>query len=106
MFYLIRLKSYDLQPNEVEHLINGLIDDKFINNTRYAQSYTRGSYRHKKWGWNKIKVNLLSKKIDNESIQLAYKEIDQEEYLQMITSELVKKWPMIKGKSEFDKTNK
>lgn len=101
-----KLKPFNLQADEIENLIEGLINNKFIDENRFAQSYTRGSYRHKKWGWNKIKMNLKTKRISTSSIQHAYKEIDQEEYYQMIKAELTKKWPSIKGKSDFDKSTK
>jgi len=101
-----KLKGFDLQYDEVTQIIQNLLDHKFINETRYALSYTRGSYRYKKWGWNKIKMNLVAKKIDGNNLNLAYLEINQEEYIEMITAELSKKWLAVKGKSEFDKTNK
>lgn len=101
-----KLKTFDLCENEIIFLIEELTKQKFIDEERYAASYTRGSYRFKKWGWNKIKVNLISKKISDYHINLAFQEIDQQEYYTMISHELSKKWPSINGKSDFDKKNK
>ena len=101
-----KLKAYDLSEEDVNVLIEALTKHKFIDEKRYVLSYTRGSYRFKKWGWNKIKVNLMAKKIDDQYLNLAFDEIDQEEYYIMISDELHKKWPTIKGKSDFDKKNK
>lgn len=101
-----KLQSFQLPSDDINNIINQLIDEKFLDEHRYAQSYTRGSYRHKKWGWNKIKANLLAKRLDHHIINIAYNEIDQNEYNQMVFEELNKKWPNIKAKSDFDKKNK
>lgn len=101
-----KLKTFNIRSEDVDNIINNLVEQKFLDEIRYVQSYTRGSYRYKKWGWNKIKANLSSKRISNDIIQKGYNEIDLDEYAEMISTELSKKWPTIKGKTEFDKKNK
>lgn len=101
-----KLRTFNLSMGEIDTLINTLVDLKFIDELRYVQAYTRGSYRHKKWGWNKIKVNLIAKQIDREYIETGYLEIDKTEYKEMIYAELTKKWPTIKANSDFEKRNK
>ncbi len=101
-----KLKSFHIPLEDINNIMDRLINEKFIDEIRYAQSYTRGSYRHKKWGRNKIKANLIAKKIDNKITNIAFNEIDTEEYNLMIFHELSKKWPSIKANSDFDKKNK
>ena len=101
-----KLKPFNLSTEETQTLIDYLVDNKFIDEIRYVQSYTRGSYRYKKWGWNKIKANLNVKQVSSEYITYGYNEIDQTEYRDMIYAELKKKWPSVKGKSDFEKKNK
>ncbi len=101
-----KLKPYNLNNEEIDIIIKDLINQKFLNEVRYVQSYTRGSYRYKKWGWNKIKANLLAKHIARPHIDKGYLEIDQNEYKEIIYTELLKKWPNVKAKSDFEKKNK
>lgn len=98
-----KLKSYGLNQESIDFLMELLIEDKFVNEERYARAFTRGSYRHKKWGWNKIKMNLKQKQIGSYCIKQAFKEIDQTEYREMIGYQLQKKWSGIKGDSSYEK---
>jgi len=101
-----KLKSFGLIQNVIDVLMESLIENKFLDEERYARAYTRGAYRHKKWGWVKIKNQLKQKGLTSYCIKKSYEEIDQEEYNEMIQYQLKKKWQTIKGKNKYDKINK
>lgn len=101
-----KLKSYGLIELSVDVIMESLIENKFLDEERFARSFTRGSYRHKKWGWNKIKMHLKNKRLTSYCIKKGKEEIILEEYLQMIEYELSKKWKSITGKSHYEKVNK
>jgi regulatory protein len=84
---LISLKVYG---DELEEIISELISDNFLNEERYATSYARGKFRIKSWGKNKIKQKLKFMHVSNYCIKKAMEEIDEDEYLEMLNSILVK----------------
>lgn len=61
-------------------LIAELITSNLLNEERFAQSYARGKFSQKKWGRNKIRQNLKSKKVSAYCIKKGLAEIDEEDY--------------------------
>lgn len=78
----VRDKLYDwgLYPDDVELIISELISENFLNEERFAKSFTLGKFRMKGWGKIKIKQHLKSKRISDPLIKLALKEIDLDDY--------------------------
>ena len=56
-----KLYEFGLWTDAVEELISKLISDNFINEERFAKTYTRGKFNIKKWGRIKIKQQLKQK---------------------------------------------
>jgi len=85
---LISLKVYG---DELEKIMTDLIDEDFLNEQRFAQSYVRGKHRIKKWGRYKIMSGLKLKKISAYCIRKGMQEIDDEEYKDILTTLLSKR---------------
>ncbi|MCP4521055.1 MAG: RecX family transcriptional regulator [Cytophagales bacterium] len=81
---LLKLNKYLLTDNEKSDIIENLIEEKFLNEERFARSYVRGKFRSNKWGRVKIKQALKMKGIDSYLINLGFEEIKDEEYLQTL----------------------
>jgi regulatory protein len=75
-------KLYDLKmsPNEIDIIIVKLIEDNFLNETRFACSFARGKHRIKHWGRIRIVNELKIRHISTANINLALKEISHDEY--------------------------
>jgi len=99
----IRTKLYDWKLPEVDHetVINKLLDDKFINEERYALHYTKDKIVHNKWGRIKITYALKQKKIKDEYINNAFDNFSEDEYENILKNELLKKLKTIKDKDEY-----
>lgn len=89
-----KLYSYGLYPNEVESLLAELVEEGSVNEERYAIAFARGKFRMKQWGRVKIKYELKKQQISDYCIKIALKEIDEEEY-----GEVLEKLMMTKEKS-------
>jgi regulatory protein len=101
-----KLKSYGLIQVSIDFLIDHLMENNFVNEERFARSFVRGAYRHKKWGRKKIIQALKLKQLTQKCISIGLEEIDREEYFGMIEHELKKKANSTKAKSEYEKKNK
>ena len=82
----VRSKLYDLGANseEVNLLIAELIELNYLNEERFAKAFCRGKFLHNKWGRMKILQALKLKQISAYCIQSGMKEIDAEEYSQLL----------------------
>lgn len=101
-----KMSEFLLIPEAKEEILLYLIKENYLNEERFARSYTRGKFYIKKWGRNKIKVNLLQKGISEKLIVKAYGEIDDNEYLAAIKTILEKIIPTFKGLKEYQKKQK
>lgn len=81
-----KLIKWGISIQDSNKIIKSLIDDKFIDDSRYATFYTRDKYRFNKWGRNKIKYALKLKNISSSDISDAMNHIDEKEYYKILTS--------------------
>ena len=98
-----KLLSWGLNKNDISSFITVLIEDKFIDEKRYAIAYVNDHYKIKKWGRNKIKSALLSKTIESNVIEVAIKTIDETIYLENITLIIRNKTDEIEKKKSSSK---
>ena len=75
-----KLYSLKMSPDEIDIIIVRLIEDNFLNETRFACSFARGKHRIKHWGKIRIVNELKIRHISATNINLALKEIAPDEY--------------------------
>lgn len=86
-----------------EKVISKLIDEKFLDDERYARSYVRDKFRFNKWGRVKMRYYLKMKGLPERIIELGMEEIDQDEYVKLLVRTLKDKAKTIKKKEKFEK---
>ncbi len=101
----IRNKLYEwgLHQKDVEEIISELIELNFLNEERFALAYSLGKFRIKGWGKNKIRQGLKLKRIPDKLIIKSLKEINEDDYMLMLTKILKKKLNTISEKDPFKK---
>jgi regulatory protein len=101
-------KLYDLKmtPEEIDTIIVRLIQDNFLNETRFACSFARGKHRIKHWGRIRITNELRARQISSTNITLALKEISSEEYENTFEELSEKCWNAIQEKNNLKKRKK
>ena len=97
-----KLSKYDLPEEEKTRILRHLVEEKYINDGRYAEAYVRDKYRFNKWGRIKIAQGLRIKGIDNETISEAMEAIDEAEYLSILRDLIKAKRKSTKGKSNYE----
>ena len=78
---LIEIKCYG---DTLEEVISALIQEDFLNEQRFAETFTSGKYRLKSWGRNKIHQELKKKYISDYCIRKGLASIDEIEYLETL----------------------
>jgi regulatory protein len=75
-------KLYDMKmiPEARDKIIVHLLQHNFLNEERFAQAYTRGKFRIKKWGKQRIQLELKRRDISKTIITIALKEISDVNY--------------------------
>jgi len=94
-----KLFSWGIDEQEANNLIKLLLKEKFIDEKRYSVAYVNDHYKIKKWGKNKIKSALISKKINSNTIHKAIEKIDEKIYAQNLITILENKAVTIKSQN-------
>jgi len=97
-----KLHDWNIDPEIHDEIVSELIQQNFLNEERYAQSYVRGKINIKKWGRYKIKRELKSREVSEYCINKALKELDEEKYILNLQDLLEKKHQTIKAKSVYE----
>ncbi len=101
-----KLKTFGLSPKDQEDILNYLIDNRFVNNERFAHAFVRGKINQSGWGLNKIRFHLVQKGIAKETIEGALQEADPEMYRQRLIELLQSKAKTVKAANDFEKKRK
>ena len=98
-----KLHSWGAESNDHEKIISYLLEEKFIDEKRFAIAYVKDKFRYNKWGKIKIRIMLRQKKIPNYLIEEALNEIDEDAYQEMLVKLKNDKEKNLKYKNEYDK---
>ncbi|MEM8523561.1 MAG: regulatory protein RecX [Bacteroidota bacterium] len=104
----VRSKLLDLgvYGDTLEEVIVELIEDKFLDEERFACSFARGKFRYKKWGRMKIKQELKRKDISAYCLKKAMEEIEEEDYLATLDGLIQKKNAQLKDANDYQRKQK
>ena len=101
-----KLKTYDIAEKEKNIILEYLLDNRFVNDERFAKSFVRGKVNQSGWGVNKIRFHLIQKGIDKDIIEEALGQTDEETYRQRLIEILKAKAKTVKAASDFEKKRK
>ncbi|MEI6522505.1 MAG: regulatory protein RecX [Bacteroidota bacterium] len=101
-----KLKEWGIEEENSEEIITQLIIEKFIDEKRFAQLYSRSKFNQLKWGKIKISHELKQKGISEKCIQYGLQEIDNKVYIKTLQKEIEKKTKELKENNTFILKNK
>jgi regulatory protein len=87
-----KLYSYAVTVSEKEAILTHLIEQNFVNEERFAQSFVRGKHNYKLWGKNRIINELKYRNISSRIIEIALKELPETAYLSNFHALAEKNW--------------
>ena len=96
-----KLLDYGVRIGASEEILLELIQEKYVDEERYARSFCSGKFKIKKWGRRKIIFELKKKKVSDVCIQKGLEEIDKEAYLHTLQQLLEKKKALTKDTNQF-----
>ncbi len=94
----VREKLYSLGAWKKDHdeIISALIEENYLNEERFAIAYAGGKWRVKQWGRQKIKYALKQKQVSEYCIKKAMRQIDEDEYREVVTQLAKEKYAALK----------
>jgi len=101
-----KMKEWGLLEMTQNHILEILIQEKYVDEERFTQSFCRGKFLIKKWGKVKITNELKKKKISDICIKKGLEEIDLTEYDLLLENLLTKKNDTLRDKNHFTRKSK
>ena len=86
-----KLKSLGMLQTAIDHILNHLVANNFLNEERFAKSFARGKHKFKYWGKRRIEQELKFREISSYNIKTALKEIEPD-YLSNFYTLAERRW--------------
>ena len=83
-----------------------LVKERYVDDERYAQAFVKDKIRYNKWGRRKVEQALWQKRIDEEIRNSVLNDVDDEEYLSVLSPLLKQKRKTIKAKNDYELNQK
>ena len=103
---LEKMKRWELSDEAQARVMARLIEERYVDDRRYARAFVKDKIRYNKWGHRKVQQGLWMKRIDKEIQDEVLNEIDEKEYLNVLKPLLKQKRKSIKANSDYELNQK
>ena len=100
------LERHGAEKPDIESIINHLVKEGFIDESRYARAFVHDKVRFAKWGRVKIAQALWQKRIPQDITDAALESIEDDEYLAALRDVVKAKFRTVKGATEYERKMK
>lgn len=87
-----KLAEKGIHKEDADALVSFLIEQEFLDEERFARAFARGKFRLKKWGKNRIRMELRMRQLPDELIRKGLEEIDPIAYYDTLLDQVEKRW--------------
>ena len=101
-----KLKTFDIPQEEKTKILDYLLDNRFVNDERFAKIFVQSKSNQNDWGTNKIRYHLIQKGIAKDIIDEVLGQTDEEVYRQRLIEILKTKAKTVKAANVFEKKRK
>jgi len=96
-----KLIAWGVEAPIRQRIITHLTNEGFINEQRYCRAFTNDKIRFNHWGRIKITAALHEKHLPPNLIDEAIEQIDEEQYMQILSDIIATKRKELKGKEDY-----
>lgn len=101
-----KLSGWNIPSETAEEILEYLIKERFIDDSRFACAYAKDKFRYNQWGKIKIRYMLNMKRIPSDIIGEALESLDEESYKAMIIKLIQQKSKGLKAINDYDRKGK
>ena len=101
-----KMKRWEIDKTVQDRVLQRLIEERYIDDERYARAFVKDKIRYNKWGRRKVQQALWMKHIDLDIQQRVLDEIEEKEYLDVLRPLLKQKRKSIKADSDYELNQK
>ena len=96
-----KLYSMGLWKKDVEEIIAQMIEEKYLDEERFARLFAAGKFRQKHWGRVKITYELKQRQVSAYCIKKAIEQINEDDYGRSLEKLAFSKWKILKAEKNI-----
>ncbi len=100
------LERHGAEKPDIDLILDYLVKEGFIDESRYAGAFVHDKVRFAKWGRVKIAQALWQKRIPQDITDAALESIDDDEYMTALKDVVKAKFRTVKGATEYERKMK
>lgn len=97
------LERHKVENDDINRILKHLIQEGYIDESRYARAFVHDKVRFAKWGRSKIAQALWQKRIPQEVTDAALSSINDEEYMDALNDVVKSRYRTVKGATEYER---
>jgi regulatory protein len=97
-----KLQSWGVGSNDTGKILDILIKENFLNESRYATAFVKDKFNYNNWGKVKIAAHLRFKNVPSGIISAALDSIDNELYKKVVNELITSHRRSVKAKNQYD----
>lgn len=101
-----KLTRWEVSTEDADKILEFLVDEKYIDESRFSRAYALDKMRYNHWGRQKIDQGLRLLHIDGEIRSAALAELPDEEYCDILSGLLQSKQRSIKARNSYERNGK
>ena len=100
------LERHGVEKEDTDRILKYLINEGYIDESRYAAAFVHDKVRFARWGRTKIAQALWQKRIPEQIAHDALSSIDQDEYMTALKEVTASRYRTVKGVTEYERKMK
>ena len=101
-----KMRRWMLPSDVAERILDRLIDERFVDDERFARFFVRDKIRFDRWGRRKIEQALYAKGVSQDISAAVLDEVDDEEWTEALRPLLDSKRRTVKGATDYERNGK
>lgn len=99
---LEKMRRWQLSEDARERVLDRLIDEKFVDDERFARLFVREKIRFDRWGRRKIEQALYQKGVASDISRRVLDEVDDETYVAELKKLIAAKRRSVQAESDYE----
>ena len=99
---LEKMRRWQLSEDARERVLDRLIDEKFVDDERFARLFVREKIRFDRWGRRKIEQALYQKGVASDISRCVLDEVDDETYVAELKKLIAAKRRSVQAESDYE----
>ena len=103
---LSKMRVWGIDDEAQERVLKRLVENRFVDDERFARLFVRDKIKFSKWGRRKIEQALWAKHMDEDIARRVLDEVDDADYLAVLRPLIQQKARSIKAESDYERRGK